>query len=85
MVYRQLMISPGLVSLSMQAHPLTRKYWTLSVWKDETAIHNFVSTKPHKDIMKQMSGNMEQTSFKSWQVHGGDLPLDWKKSIEQLA
>ena len=37
-VRRQLATADGLIGYPLRAKPLARDYWTLSVWKDDTAL-----------------------------------------------
>jgi hypothetical protein len=41
-VAKQLASAPGLVGYSVLARPLSKRFWTLSAWKDEAALHAFV-------------------------------------------
>jgi hypothetical protein len=76
--------SPGLITFSMRAVPSKKNYWTLSVWANEAAIHDYISKPPHVNVMRSMAGRMGNTAFKSWSVKGSDLPLAWAESINLL-
>ena len=41
---KQLAGAEGLVGYSLRAKPLSRSYWTLSVWNDQTALEQFMRT-----------------------------------------
>jgi quinol monooxygenase YgiN len=43
----QLSGSDGLVGYSLWAKPLQKRYWTLSVWRDEAALASFMNALPH--------------------------------------
>jgi hypothetical protein len=47
-VRKQLVTADGLIGYTLRAKPLARDYWTLSVWKDDTALRQFMRTPPHE-------------------------------------
>ena len=50
-IQSQLKSAPGLIGYSLVAHVLAKRFWTLSVWEDETALERFVRQKPHQQAM----------------------------------
>src|ERR1043166_495761 len=51
---RQLQTAPGLIGYSLEAKPFARKFWTLSVWRDEQSLRAFVGNQPHSRIMQEI-------------------------------
>jgi hypothetical protein len=43
-VAKQLTSAQGLLGYSLLARPLSKRFWTLSVWKNEEALRAFVQT-----------------------------------------
>ena len=43
-VRKQLATAGGLICYTLRAKPLARHYWTLLVWKDNTALREFMRT-----------------------------------------
>ena len=43
-VRKQLATAEGLIGYTLRAKPQARDYWTLSVWKDDTALRQFMRT-----------------------------------------
>ena len=41
---KQLATAGGLIGYTLRAKPLARHYWTLLVWKDNTALREFMRT-----------------------------------------
>jgi len=81
-VQGQLAGAGGLVGYALRARPVSRRFWTLSVWDDEAALRQFVVARPHRDIMQSLRGKMGETSFTRWRVRGSDLPLPWEDAME---
>jgi hypothetical protein len=46
-IWRQARRSPGILGVSLRAHPLRGTFWTLSAWTDEAALQAFARTDPH--------------------------------------
>src|SRR6266478_169145 len=67
-IQRQLRSSPGLIGYSLDAQPFARKFWTLSVWRDQQALADFVSAMPHSRIMQAMAPHMGKSQFAQWTV-----------------
>jgi quinol monooxygenase YgiN len=82
-IQRQLNNSPGVVGYSLRAKPLSRNFWTLSVWEDETALQNFVRKVPHLDAMTSLIPHMGPTRFSQWRVVGSSLPLHWDDAMRR--
>jgi hypothetical protein len=83
-VRRQLAGTPGLVGYSLDARPLTRRYWTLSVWEDRDALAGFVAASPHSEVMTRLRAHMGQTRFTTWQIKGSTLPPRWPDARARL-
>ena len=84
-VQRQLAGTAGLVGYTLRARPLSRRFWTLSVWDSEDVLKRFVVAQPHRDTMRKLRGKMGETSFTRWAVSGSDLPLSWEDAMNRGA
>jgi heme-degrading monooxygenase HmoA len=76
-IQRQLARSKGLVGYSLDAHPLRREFWTLSVWEDEDALADFVRANPHGKTTSDLIPHMGATRFIRWKIRGSELPPQW--------
>ncbi len=81
---QQLQTANGLIGYSLQAQPLLRKFWTLSVWEDSDALMAFVRSIPHGDVMKLLASDMDQTNFAQWKIQGSAIPPDWIGAKERM-
>lgn len=79
----QLRTSAGLVGYSLRARLAAKRFWTLSVWEDETALGAFVAAPPHAAAMKALAPYMGATRFTRWTVKGSDLPLQWDDALKR--
>ena len=55
----QLAGTAGLVGYSLLARPLAKQYATLSVWRDEAALAEFVASPPHAQLMSSLAAEMD--------------------------
>jgi quinol monooxygenase YgiN len=85
LVAKQLASAQGLLGYSVLARPLSKRFWTLSAWKDEAALRDFVQHPPHVRIMTAIAPHMEQTKFLRWTVKGSQLPLGWDEALRRFA
>src|SRR5882757_3419850 len=54
-IRRQLRVAPGLIGYSLDARPFARTFWTLSVWRDEQSLTDFVNQAPHNRITLKLA------------------------------
>lgn len=81
----QLRKAPGLIGYSTEARFLKRKFWTLSVWRDDEALKEFVHHAAHGASMKQLEGAADGSGFATWAVSENSLPLEWAEAKARLA
>lgn len=82
-IQRQLRASVGLIGYSLRAQLASKRFWTLSVWENDAALHEFVTAEPHVAVMKALAPHMGATRFTQWTVKGSDLPLQWADALER--
>ena len=82
-IRRQLRTSAGLVGYSLRAQLAAKRFWTLSVWENETALRAFVAAPAHAAGMKALAPHMGATRFTRWTVKGSDLPLQWDEALKR--
>lgn len=79
-IQRQLRGTKG-PGYSFDAHPLGRRFWTLSVWEDEGSLMEFVRTSPHLGTMATPRDKMGRTMFVRWKAKGSDIPPSWDGAL----
>ena len=84
-VRKQLATAEGLIGYTLRAKPLARDYWTLSVWKEETALRQFMRTPPHAHVMTSLKPFMGPTKFVTWTASAADGPPSMPAALEHLA
>jgi hypothetical protein len=85
---RQMHGSPGAIGVTLRATFFARTFWTLSAWRDEHSLQEFVMKLPHLEAMRTMQPYMNPAHFLRWKVMGGELPLRWanaRRRFEQGA
>jgi hypothetical protein len=84
-VRKQLATAEGLIGYTLRAKPLARDYWTLSVWKDDTTLRQFMRTPPHVQVMTSLKPFMGPTKFVTWTVSAADGRPSMAAALEHLA
>jgi heme-degrading monooxygenase HmoA len=84
-VRKQLATADGLIGYTLRARPLARDYWTLSVWKDDTALRQFMRSRPHVQIMSSLQPVMAPTKFVTWTISAADGRPDMASALQHLA
>lgn len=83
-IRRQLAQTEGLVGYSLDAHPLAKEFWTLSVWEDREYLWQFVQRIPHSQAMQDLLPHMKQTEFFHFEVKGSAVPPDWQETKRRM-
>ena len=83
-IRRQLAHSEGLIGYSLDAHPLAKEYWTLSVWEDRDSLWRFVHRLPHSRAMQDLLPHMGETGFFHFEVKGASVPPDWQEAKRRM-
>ena len=83
-IRRQLATAEGLIGYSLWAKPIAKRYWTLSVWRDEAALSTFMRTQPHGAIMARLRPDMDPTRFVRWTVKGSETRVSWDEALRRL-
>jgi heme-degrading monooxygenase HmoA len=77
----QLARSEGVLGYSLQAQVLRLEFWTLSAWRDRSALNAFVRADPHRKAMSALQGHMGPTRFIEWRARGAELPPRWADAM----
>jgi hypothetical protein len=84
-IMNQLKRSRGLLGYSLLAQPLAKRFWTLSVWEEESSLRGFVEAQPHVRTMAVMAPHMDKTKFVRWTVKGSEIPPHWDDALRRWA
>jgi quinol monooxygenase YgiN len=82
-IQEQLRTTPGLIGYSMMASVWSKRFRTLSVWEDESALQRFVGTAPHVGVMGALQGKMGRTTFVRWRIRGSECPPRWDDALRR--
>ena len=84
-VRKQLATADGLIGYTLRAKPLARDYWTLSVWKDNSALREFMRNPPHVQLMTSLKPLMGPTKFVTWTISAADGRPSMAGALKHLA
>ena len=80
----QLAHTEGLIGYSLDAHPLAKEFWTLSVWEDRESLWRFVQRMPHSQAMQDLLPHMGETEFFHFELDGSSVPPDWQETKRRM-
>lgn len=80
----QLERTDGVLGYAMLAEPVRKRYATLSVWIDESAIRAFAASAPHQELMAALVDRMADTRFEQWSISGSDGCPTWPDALGRL-
>ncbi len=83
-IQRQLAESEGLIGYSLDAHPLAKEFWTLSVWEDRDSLWRFVHKLPHSRAMRDLLPHMGETEFFHFETAGASIPPNWQETKRRM-
>lgn len=84
-IRKQLATAEGLIGYTLDAQPLGKTFWTLSVWSDAAALERFAAADPHTTRIADIRPRMSPTTFVRWEVDGTDVPVRWEQARERIA
>ena len=84
-VMKQLAEAEGLLGYSLLAQPFSKRFFTLSAWRNEAALRAFVQHPPHLLAMTALVPHMDKTHFVHWSVKGSALPLRWDDALRRFS
>lgn len=67
-IRRQMLRSEGAMGVSLIAQPTRRTFYTLSAWRDRSALDAAVMQQPHARSMTRFRSRMDSSSFAFWTV-----------------
>ena len=82
-VQKQLEHTKGLARYGLRMEPLSKKFWTFTVWKGKEFMESFVPAQPHNEAVtefKEWAG--EGAAFVEWTDTNGSI--DWETGMEKL-
>ena len=80
----QLKLASGLIGYTLRAKILRKESFTLSLWENEAALQRFVQTDPHRQVMRDLVGCLNQPEFQIWTVQGSEAPLVFERELHRL-
>ena len=83
-IERQLLRSDGLIGHSSGANLSDLEFWSVTVWRDESALERFVRARPHANVMETMRPAVIRSEFVRWRVDGASVPPDPKEAEARL-
>jgi hypothetical protein len=59
-------------------------FWTLTLWKSDSAMRAFRVASPHRDAMRKLPYWCDEASYAHWNQDDSVMP-SWKEAVEKLS
>ena len=73
----------GLVGYSLRRQLLGNEAWTMTVWRDENSLRQFVNSGPHQAAIREAFPSLKSARFARVEVSRDEIPISWERA-EQL-
>jgi heme-degrading monooxygenase HmoA len=83
-VLRTLGGTPGLVLRANRVQPFGNEAWTLTVWRDESALQAFDTSPSHREAVARSRELLSHFQSQRFAVTRGELPIAWKRALSEL-
>ena len=82
-VLKQVKETKGVVNYAVKADFPKNHFWTLSIWKDQDSLRQFVMADPHATAIKRfIEWAGEGSAFVEWTSSSNSI--DWTEALERL-
>lgn len=82
-VLKQVKETKGVMNYAVKADFSKKHFWTLSIWKDQDSLRDFVIAEPHATAIKKFTGWAgEDSAFVEW--YSSSNSIDWAEALERL-
>jgi heme-degrading monooxygenase HmoA len=83
-IAQQLVETEGVIGFSLRSDLLRKRYWTQSVWDDESPLRRFVGADAHLAGLRKIRPLISESEFIRWRDDGNRVPPDWDTALERL-
>lgn len=83
-VLASLPAQPGLIGWSMRGDPAAGRAWTMSVWRDEESLEDFMLSRIHRDAVRNGRVTLEKVDFRRIEWPTESVPPSWDEAFELL-
>ena len=84
-IVRELSRSEGLVGYSLKADIVRKTFWTMSVWRSEEALTQFVHSDVHRAAMRELGPHLARPQIETSTTRGANLPPSWPEVQRRLS
>lgn len=85
MVVDSLKDQPGLIGHSIRRTIAGDKAWTMTIWKDEASMNDFVRGQAHRTAVEKGDASMMDSDFHRFTIPASQARLSWKQAFAKIA
>jgi heme-degrading monooxygenase HmoA len=76
--------NPGFIGYSVRSRVLGNEVWTMTVWRDEAAMEQFVGSPVHRAAMREGLAPVTRARFLRFEVGTSEVPPRWEDVLRRL-
>ena len=82
-VLKQIKESEGAVNYAVKGNLLKKRFWTLSIWRDNDSLRHFIMEEPHATAVRKFTEWAgEGSAFVEQNSHNDSI--DWPEALKKL-
>lgn len=74
----------GNLGYSLRRQIFGKEAWTISLWKDEDSLQEFMRHPVHREAMKEGGPAMARARFATVEISCSELPISWDRALELI-
>ena len=75
---------PGFIGHSKRTVILGDRAWTITVWKDEASLDDFVGSEVHQAAIGEVAGALRAARFVRFEATRQEIPVAWDRALAAL-
>ncbi len=75
---------PGYMGHSKRRELFGDQVWTLSVWRDEASLEDFVRSDVHQTAISEGMASLKTARFARFEIERKKLPITWERALTAL-
>jgi hypothetical protein len=72
--------NPGILGISIRRGIFSNKAWTMTAWKDESFLEDFIEGERHRRAIREGKSSMLKSKFYRTTKKYSELPIKWEEA-----
>lgn len=77
-------MNPGFIGYSVRSRVLGNEVWTMTIWRDEASMEQFVGSPVHRAAMREGLAPVRRARFLRFELETSEVPPRWEDVLRRL-